>query len=498
MGAENAARITSEMFRNGDVYFKLLNSLHSKKFRRELVSVNEENAIIRCTSVSGNDDECELVLDRLKRKEDYADGIDVSFTYIREGERDVLREMLKDNPNVTAKFSFFDGSFNLSGLKFENLEMLCSTFRGYADFNGSVFKGDANFSWSTFGGNANFNGAVFEGDANFSWSVFHGYADFNKSTFEDNANFNRSSFEGDADTNMPMFEIEDVFTESAFKSAGVNMPMFEGNANFNETVFKNHAYFIVSRFAKGNANFNGTTFQNNVYFNGSKFEGIFRFSTKSAKRVCLDSATFDSTVYLNGPIKSLEITDAVFRAHLKIDWNQCKVEDAIKEKLAGKSETGRKPVYETISKEFIILKEKYHSQGEYFFEDRAYVAFRRAERETKGRFSKAFSYFADWVGNYGTSPIRVAAWMLIIVAIFGLFYTFALGGVTYSHGLIIDVEMIMESFYASGITFTTIGLTQMYPAEMLPRFMIAVVAEGFLGVFLIAYFTICFSRKMLR
>jgi len=497
MGTENAARITSEMFRSGEVYFKLLNALHSKKFRRELIEVGEEHAVVRCTSVSGSGG-CELVLDRLKIKEDHAGGIDVSFTYIGENERGLLREIIKDNPNLTARFCFFDGGFDLSGLKFENLEMLCSTFRGYADFNGSVFRGETNFSWSTFEGNANFNGAVFDGDANFSWSVFQGYADFNKSTFEGNANFNRSSFEGDADTNMPMFEIEDVFTESAFKSAGVNMPMFEGNVNFNETVFKSHAYFIVSRFTGGNANFNGTTFQNNVYFNGSKFEGIFRFSAKTAKRVCLDSAVFENAVYLSGPIKSLEITDTVFRAHLKADWNKGKVEEAIKEKLTGKSERGRKPICETVSKEFIILKEKYHSQGEYFFEDRAYVAFRRAERETKGPFSKTFSYFADWVGNYGTSPIRVAAWMLIIVAVFGLFYTFALGGVAYSHGVVIDTKMIMESFYASGITFTTIGLTQMYPAEMLPRFMIAVVAEGFLGVFLIAYFTICFSRKMLR
>jgi len=498
MEKESIVRITSDVFRRGEVDFKLLDALHSKKFIRELVEVTEESAVIRCMPVSGSSAVCDLILDRLEGKKDCKDHLDISFTYIAGNEQPLLRKMIKDNPKIIAKFSFFDGNFNFSRMRFDNPEMLCSTFRGSVDFNGSVFMEHANFSWSMFEGNVNFNGVVFEGDADFSWSAFKGYADFNRTVFGGNADFNRTTFEGDADVNMPVFENEDVFTGTTFESSGVNVSMFDGNANFNETVFKGDASFVVSRFIRGDANFNGTIFENNAYFNGSTFEGLFRFLIKSAKHVCFNNAMFENAAYISGPIESLDITDAVFGSHLKLDWNKNKVELAIKEKLKGKSKDGDKSLYETVSKEFIILKEKYHSQGDYISEDKAYLAFRRTEMETKNHLQKALSYFADWVGQYGTSPLRVAAWMIIIVFIFGIFYSFVLEGIVYSHGFMLDTETIAESFYTSGLIFTTLGFSTLYAGESLPRFMFAVGIEGFLGVFMIAYFTICFSRKMLR
>jgi len=207
---------------------------------------------------------------------------------------------------------------------------------------------------------------------------------------------------------------------------------------------------------------------------------------------------FENAAYINGPIESLDVTDTVFRSHLKLDWNKNKVEAAIREKLRGRSKNDDKPLYEKVSKEFVILKEKYHSQGDYVSEDKAYLAFRRTEMETKGRLQKTLSYFADWVGQYGTSPLRVAAWMIIIVLAFGVLYSFVLEGIAYSGGLVLNIETIAEAFYTSGLTFTTLGFSTLYTEETLPRFMFAVGIEGFLGVFMIAYFTICFSRKMLR
>jgi len=383
-------------------------------------------------------------------------------------------------------------------MRFDNPEMLCSTFRGSADFNGSVFMEHTNFSWSMFEGNVNFNGAVFEGDADFSWSAFKGYADFNRTVFKGNTDFNRTTFEGDANVNMPVFENDDIFNGTTFENSGVNVSMFDGNANFNETVFEGDASFVVSRFIRGDANFNGTLFEGSTYFNGSTFEGLFRFLIKSAKRVCFNNAMFENAAYISGPIESLDVSDAVFRSHLKLDWNKNKVEAAIKNKLIGRSNKDDKPMYETVSKEFIILKEKYHSQGEYISEDKAYLAFRRAEMETKSGLQKTLSYFSDWVGQYGTSPLRVATWMIIIVLIFGILYSFLLEGIAYSNGFVVDVETIAESFYKSGLAFTTLGFSALYAEETMPRFMLAVGIEGFLGVFMIAYFTICFSRKMLR
>jgi len=261
METDNIIRITSDVFRRGEADFKLLDALHSKKFKRELIEVTEDNAVIRCTPVSGSSATCDLVLDRLRGRCDCMDLLDISFTYVAGDEQNLLNELIRENPRLIARFSFFDGNFNFSRMRFDNPEMLCSTFRGSADFNGAVFVEHANFSWSMFEGNVNFNGAVFENDADFSWSAFKGYADFNRTVFRGNADFNRTTFEGDANVNMPVFDNDDIFNGTTFESSGVNVSMFDGNANFNETVFKGDASFVVSRFIRGNANFNGTMFE---------------------------------------------------------------------------------------------------------------------------------------------------------------------------------------------------------------------------------------------
>jgi hypothetical protein len=54
---------------------------------------------------------------------------------------------------------------------------------------------------------------------------------------------------------------------------------------------------------------------------------------------------------------------------------------------------------------------------------------------------------------------------------------------------------LLQSFYHSAITFFTIGYGDVYPMG-LSRIISGL--EGFMGVFMMSYFTVAFVRKVLR
>ena len=59
-----------------------------------------------------------------------------------------------------------------------------------------------------------------------------------------------------------------------------------------------------------------------------------------------------------------------------------------------------------------------------------------------------------------------------------------------------NIPSILDAIYYSGITFLTIGYGDIHPANLLAK--ILSVIEGFLGIFLMSYFTVSFVRKLLR
>jgi hypothetical protein len=58
-----------------------------------------------------------------------------------------------------------------------------------------------------------------------------------------------------------------------------------------------------------------------------------------------------------------------------------------------------------------------------------------------------------------------------------------------------NLSVFFQSFYHSGITFFTIGYGDVFP-QGLSRIVSGV--EGFIGVFMMSYFTVAFVRKVLR
>ena len=104
----------------------------------------------------------------------------------------------------------------------------------------------------------------------------------------------------------------------------------------------------------------------------------------------------------------------------------------------------------------------------------------------------------DNVGLYATNPFRVLFSIVIVNFIFSLIYTIFYSEFNTLTCLDYNVsftEKVLENLYFSAITFFTVGYGDCSP---LGFFKILAPIEGFVGVFLMSYFTVAFVRKILR
>jgi hypothetical protein len=205
-------------------------------------------------------------------------------------------------------------------------------------------------------------------------------------------------------------------------------------------------------------------------------------------------------------IKTLDMSGMRLLGKLYIDWRHNKCKESIQ------SQEGT--TLRQKSEQFRILKENFSSTGKYEDEDEAYIMFKRfearswlVEQQEKGGLPKLASHIPnsfqwlvfDKMGLYATSPGRVLLSVLFFWFIFGsLFFLIemtGLGKTVSSVGNPDHLSKLLQSFYHSGITFFTIGYGDVYPMG-LSRVLSGL--EGFMGVFMMSYFTVAFVRKVLR
>ena len=161
-----------------------------------------------------------------------------------------------------------------------------------------------------------------------------------------------------------------------------------------------------------------------------------------------------------------------------------------------------------------MLKNNYAKFGYFDDEDNLYVAYRRyrakdqlKSNKKNGILSKIYAYMKyyfnltifDIPGEYGTRLGNVALTMLNTVLLFSfLYYSFPslinFENISYSTNEIWN--RLAGSIYHSIITFLTIGYGDVAPKSLCGGVISGF--EGFLGLFLMAYITIAFSRKVLR
>jgi hypothetical protein len=166
------------------------------------------------------------------------------------------------------------------------------------------------------------------------------------------------------------------------------------------------------------------------------------------------------------------------------------------------------------AEQFRTLKQNFNVTGRYDDEDLAYIEFKRNESKAilldglkESKISALWHYPAYWfklwvfdkMGLYATSPMRVLV-SVVITYIALVFISFGLTLVTETciNCTSADASLwirFWDMAYYSAITYLTIGYGDCSPVGILR---IVAGVEGFLGVFMMSYFTVAFARKVLR
>jgi len=445
-------------------------------------------------------------------------------TYFGNGLVDFSYALFRGN-----KCDFSNSVFGIGEVSFKNA-IFIDSFKNfqYTDFG----KGDISFVNTEFGDgevsflNTNFN----EGNVSFKVARFgNGKVDFHYSKFGGgDISFERTDF-GNGGVDFKMVEFgkgKANFNRAVFGSGD---KIFEGSASEGRVTFKKTSFadgdlsFELAEYHKTELNLEKATFGkcNLSFFNGHFAKLILKgcqinHHLDVRVRHCQEVDLSDTIVRdiidfkpyeFEVDIDVLNISGMRLLGTIFIDWNNNNVYKIISSQknttLAEKAD------------QFRVLKESFNATGQYNDEDISYVWFKRYEMQAeyadikkKRKWHLLYEtpvygfkkMIFDYAGLYATDPFRVMVSMVVAYITFSLIYVFVLvfnfGGIVSGLGDAHDlIGIVGRSFYHSGITFLTIGYGDFYPMGAV-RWLSNV--EGFIGVFLMSYFTVAFVRKILR
>lgn len=402
--------------------------------------------------------------------------------------------------NVFQYAKFNSGKVNFDNATFENgnLSFINTYFGdGNVTFKNVHFgNGDVSFSFATFKkGSVIFDKSIFNGDEiNFSKVDFgNGKVDFRRVQF------------GDGEINFEEINVAEgnklVFRRAEFGSSKVSFRealLTNCELDFEEATFNNARLDFYKLSA------------NKISLNHCLLNCYIDLRIDLCKVIDLSQSIVQNIIDLNPGLTKMEIdelnlTGVRNMGDIFISWDDNQVLDLI--------ECQTNTNFHEKAEQFRLLKEEFRDTGRYIDEDKAYVYFKRYE--LKDQFEQAKSKGAlqtilfipnflfqrvvfDWIGLYATNPFRVLFSIVIVNFIFSGIYSLLYSSVNYLtclesfNGV---SEKVWTNLYFSAITFFTVGYGDCSP---MGYFKIIAPIEGFIGVFLMSYFTVAFVRKILR
>jgi len=408
----------------------------------------------------------------------------------------IIKDGIKDFQDI----QFGNGEVSFANTEFNNGELLfINTHFNNGRFNFKVTRiagGKVDFHYSVFG----------DSEIMFERTEFgNSRVDFRTVDFgSGRINFNRSLF-GNGEVNFEGASCR--AGKIQFKKA----EMGSGPKNFNlMEMGDTEVSFERTDFGDGDVSFYNSTFRSmslkschlDHYVDLRLAKAALLDISDTVVRDIIDIEPYDFPV----EIKTLDMSGMRLLGKLYIDWRHNKCNEAIQNQ---EGTTLRQK-----AEQFRILKENFSSTGKYEDEDEAYIMFKRfeaqswlTEQQEKGGISKIMSHIPnsfqwlvfDKIGLYATSPGRVLISVVVFWFFFGTLYFLidlsGLGKTVSAVGNPDKLSAFLQSYYHSAITFFTIGYGDVYPVG-LSRVVSGL--EGFMGVFMMSYFTVAFVRKVLR
>jgi hypothetical protein len=431
----------------------------------------------------------------------FRDGnIEFNGTVFGDGDFLFKNAIVKDGIKDFQDIKFGDGEVSFANTEFNYGELLfINTQFGNGRFNFKVTRisgGKVDFHYSAFG----------DCDVTFERAEFgNSRVDFRTVDFgSGRLNFNRAIF-GNGEVNFEGASCQSGKIQ--FKKA----EMGTGPKNFSLMEMVNaEINFEKTEFGDGDVVFNNSRFKV-LSLKSCHLDHYFDLRLAGAELLDISDTIIRDIVDLEPydfkiDINILDMSGMRIIGKLYIDWEQNNCKDVI---IAQQDTSIRQK-----AEQFRILKTNFSSTGKYDDEDKAYVMFKRYEADADlqeaieaNKWSRFWEYpfyafkwlVFDKIGLYATSPGRVLFSVVIFWMVFGttyyLFQAAGLGKTMSSVQNPDNLSVFVQSFYHSAVTFFTIGYGDVYPMG-LSRVISGL--EGFMGVFMMSYFTVAFVRKVLR
>lgn len=419
----------------------------------------------------------------------FPDG-DVDFSRVDFGSGDLLFQFTQFGKG---ELHFEHARFGFGKTSFVNTDF----GSGKVVFRGSHFgPGEVEFHFARFG----------KGDKLFDKTVFESrLLDFRKVEFGSGKIDFRSASFGSARI---------IFDESEVERGKINFNRSDfgsGSFSWEDAIAPNSELSMEkSELRQTAVSFSGSTFRK-LLLSSCQFSNHLDLRVKSCNLVDLSDTLNRDLIDLKPTkhavdIKELYLTGMRNVGRIMLDWRANKVEQLIVNQPAS-------TLWEKTD-QFRILKEDFRNSGQYQDEDLAYVAFKRMELKAefndakeRGGIHLVLAQIKAWnewlifdqIGRYATDPIRVLTSMFVVYVLFSLSYVLLIpytdSDIVSSLGDPDHLSLAVKSFYHSAITFLTIGYGDYYPSGSI-RWLSSL--EGFVGLFLMSYFTVAFVRKILR
>lgn len=359
-----------------------------------------------------------------------------------------------------------------------------------ARFDSMLFKEGVQINKCIFMKRATFRKVISFNIADFSNSRFENKADFTKATFGITI-FNSTDFRQGVEFFDTVF-YEDVF----FRSAGLM-----GQVDFKNAQIKKSVVFEEVLMADAELSFKNAEANKGVFINTS-FGTCIDVTFKKIEELNIEGCRIEQCIIFGNAMKSLSLYNTVNLGTVIIDWEKANVEQivlvgqGVEQKIGISDKEKLVQVY----KQFAMLKESFHSQGNYEQEDKAFITYMKYYKKTLSPFKRFLLRVLEIVGLYGTKPLRILGVMIISAMFFGIVDVAYLFICNDFHGELLyvakGISFSFSTILDSGL-ITPLWNTKFDTWEILCGCIIALI-ECFIGMFLMSYLMVAVVRRTLR